>query len=77
MSLFARYCRRCGGSIPGSGRHSCEGHRASERKEYVVEHDGKWWHWDIGHYRRVGPFDTEAEARRAHAKMLGLDLGEA
>ena len=29
------------------------------------EHDGKWYFWDEVWANRVGPFDTEKEAREA------------
>ena len=72
MSMLPRYCRPCGGSIPGNGRHSCEGHKARKRGKIVHEHDGKWWHWDIEWYKRVGPFNSKKEADKALSKSLGI-----
>lgn len=29
----------------------------------IHEHEGKWWFWDEVWANRIGPYDTEGEAR--------------
>ncbi len=41
----------------------------------VHEHEGKWWFWDEVWADRVGPYDTETEAREAIVRYVREELG--
>ena len=42
--------------------------------EVLHKHEGSWWFWDEAWSERMGPYDSEDEARKAMNKYVDLLL---